>query len=119
MRISDWSSDLCSSELLLERVGVARHRLVDGAAVVELAARTRLEGEVALTEQGGELHRRGGVAGQPCIAIQGEVDMDRGAACADGVHGADVESGDPDLVAGSQTVGVGELGDRKSTRLNS
>src|SRR3546814_4518712 len=92
MRISDWSSDVCSSDLARERAGDRRPRLALGRA-------RRKEEIVAMVPQDHRLRRR--VArrvGQPRqMARQGAADagkLDR------------------------QVAGAGIL-DRKSTRLNS
>src|SRR3546814_8709378 len=52
MRISDWSSDVCSSDLLFVQHGVAGDRVGEGVEFV-------LRGQLAVQEQIGDLHEGG------------------------------------------------------------
>src|SRR3546814_5220861 len=106
MRISDWSSDVCSSDLkqsrpseqdLLGDRGLVRAGLGEDVADGEAAA-----GEVAVT---------GEVVHVPLVGHRGAVEPD--GVVEAGAHEAVVL----DLLVGGGALGV--KGDRKSTRLNS
>src|SRR3546814_2553736 len=94
MRISDWSSDVCSSDLLLAEAALRLHqidRLLHGG----------VDRQEARVEQHrvGRLHQRRG--GALCIALVARADV--------GQHAVE---------ALGAAVGL-QFGDRKSTRLNS
>src|SRR3546814_3877941 len=100
MRISDWSSDVCSSDLL--EVGAEVDRGFQGQYLL----RGRLDAEVAQHGLVGELHLGGGDGDTHAAGLQ-----QRSAA---ELHvGALVER------TGAGAAAVAEAQDRKSTRLNS
>src|SRR3546814_7450852 len=63
MRISDWSSDVCSSDLLVDIALDRRRRLLDGAGALEfielLRVRKLLRGGAAFLEDGDHLFEFG------------------------------------------------------------
>src|SRR3546814_7418606 len=95
MRISDWSSDGCSSDLLEHAVADFQHRHVEGAA-------TKVVDH----------------DGAAALLVEAVGESGRGGLVEDAQH---VEAGDLAGVLGGLALGVVEVGgqDRKSKRLNS
>src|SRR3546814_8378772 len=74
MRISEWSSDVCSSDLLAADVGahaVLQHRLGAGAVLGGLRQRLRQQGARDRLPVLGRHHRRAVADDQPLHAGQG------------------------------------------------
>src|SRR3546814_8735355 len=76
MRISDWSSDVCSSDLVLQRVaadvaGEADHRLGDVAEQVQAAVDDVAEGIAGVADQDARAIER--AAGEPATGEQDRV----------------------------------------------
>src|SRR3546814_3564379 len=96
MRISDWSSDVCSSDLLgqeIERLGTHRRLIVEKGMIIVAGLDHRVADHIA--HEAADLALRGGrIAGEEAFA--------------------------ENLVARSAPIGEVEIiADRKSTRLNS
>src|SRR3546814_6767833 len=103
MRISDWSSDVCSSDLVLEAV-VSRQRLVG------------LGDDVVLFLIGGEPDD---VVGDVAVADVAVRRLDEAERVDPGVGGEATDDADVRTLRGLDRAHVAVVGDRKRTRLNS
>src|SRR3546814_7302286 len=116
MRISDWSSDVCSSDLGSRGVGVAE----ESSLVVEGRQRERGEGVGAgrrllgLRLAGPEARAIVAVEGDAAAALAQPLQQGKEPLTALGVENPEGDGREVDKVEAGEA-----LGDRKSTRLNS
>src|SRR3546814_6659418 len=103
MRISDWSSDVCSSDLRAKGLPLASHDDATAEHVAEAAADGMVVAEFPTTHEAAELSRRHGMK-----VMMGGPNVVRGGSHSGNISAKSLaEKGQLDII------------DRKSTRLNS